>query len=192
MLDSLPFRFESATHTYTALDTGEELPHITSLLQRSGWVDDTFYTEESCERGIEVHRLTAAFDLGALDVEACDSPYRPYLLSHVKAMQIIRPEILAVEEALVHPTLRFAGRPDREVVIYGLRGVLEGKSGVPERSHQIQTALQAILVSVEAHMPADALARFAMYWKGNGTFRLLEHTDRRDFDEAYRILREYT
>lgn len=186
----LPFRFDADEHVYTELATGAHLPHITGMLDRCGWVDEEWFTEASCERGTAVHHMTADYDLGALDVPSCVSPYRGYLLSHVKAMEIIRPTIEEVEEPHVHPTFRYGGRPDRVVRAYNLRAVLEGKSGGPARSHQIQTALQAILVAPSLNLPAEALGRFLLYWKDNGKFTLEEHRDRRDFDEAYRIIRK--
>lgn len=95
------FRFNADTHTYYL--NGEERPHITGMLLRCGLVDDAWYTEESCERGRQVHKLTADYDLGALELARCVSAYRGYLVTHAKAMSIMRPEIQAVEEALIHP-----------------------------------------------------------------------------------------
>ena len=92
----LKWRFEAWEHRYIDAVTGEEYPHITELLERTGWVDDTWFTEESCERGTQAHRLTADYDLGALDVASCVSAYREYLLSHVAAVALMQPEFLAV------------------------------------------------------------------------------------------------
>lgn len=186
-----PVRFEAASHTYYL--AGAQVPHITGLLLRSGWVDDRWFTEESAERGTQIHRLTADYDLGALELESCVSRYRPYLLSHVAAVQVMRPELLAVEEPTIRvgPGWRFGGRPDREGRFWGLLGVLEGKSGGPSRAHQIQTALQAILVAPKYGVKPEALARFCLYWKASGRFTLEEHTARADFLEASRILREF-
>ncbi len=188
----MEFRFNADEHTYIALDTGETLPHITGLLGRSGWVDDEWYTEASAARGTAVHDLTAAYDLGALDVPSCTSKYRGYLLAHVKAMEMIQPEFLAVEEPLVHDRWRFGGRPDRVGKVYGQFAVLELKSGARAKSHPIQTALQAILVAPTLGLPPVALSRFALYWKANGKFAFEEHTRLGDLDEAYRILRCYS
>lgn len=184
------FRFDALDHTYTDLATGEEIPHITGMLQATGWIDDTWFTEESCERGQCVHRLTASFDLGALNVATCTSAYKPYLLAHVKLMGIVQPKWVSIEEPTVHPTLRFGGRPDRVGVMYRLKAVGEVKSGGPERSHQIQTALQAILEAPALGIPAHAVARFAFYYKPNGKFKVDQHHDRRDFDEAHRIIQK--
>jgi len=182
------FRFDAPNHEYIDMETGVVLPHITGMLERTGWIDDTWYTEESSARGTAVHRLTADFDLGALDVETCVSNYRGYLLAHATAMSILRPEILAVEEPIVHPTMRFGGRPDRDVIIRRLRGPLEIKTGDPEKSHQIQTALQAILIEQSARIPAYGLQRTCLYVRDKGKFKVIEHKDRRDFDEAHRVI----
>jgi hypothetical protein len=193
------FRFNAIEHAYIDLSTGAVLPHITGMLQQAGWIDDTWMTEESSIRGTAVHRLTADYDLGALHVESCVSRHRGYLLGHVKAMGISRPEILSVEEPIVHPAHRFGGRPDRVVKMFGLHGVLEIKSGVrpsPPRageptSHELQTALQAILVAADLNLPAELVARFCLYLKANGRFKLEEHKQQRDFDYARRIIREW-
>lgn len=185
------FRFDAGAHEYVELDTGAVLPHITGMLEAAGVVDSTWFTEESCVRGTAVHQLTADYDLGALDLPSCVTPYRGYLLSHVAAMGIIRPEIVAVEEPRVHERYRFGGRPDRAVIAYELKSVLEGKSGPPAKSHGIQTALQAILEAERWSLPPEHVGRFCLYWQPNGRFKLEEHTRRQDFDEAYRIIRKY-
>ena len=183
------FRFDAINHEYVALDTGETLPHITGMLEDAGVVDSTWFTEESCARGSLVHQLTADYDLGALDVESCVSRWRGYLLGHVQAVTIAKPRWLSVEIPLVHPVYRFGGRPDRECVAWGLRGVWEIKSGAAHDAHRIQTALQAMLVGAETGLPPETLARFCCYVKDKGKFKLEEHRDRRDFDEARRIIR---
>ena len=182
----MTFRFDSATHSYW-IDS-VQVPSISELLERTGHVDSTFMTQEGRDRGTAVHELCAAHDLDALDLETCNSPYRGYLLAYVKALSIIRPVIFAVELPAVHPQYRFGGRPDRDVSIGGVRSVMEIKSGAPERSHSLQTALQALLVSTQIGLPPEALGRFSLYLKPTGKFKLEEHKARRDFDEARRIV----
>jgi hypothetical protein len=193
-LDPVPFRFSAPTHEYVSLDTGEVFPHITGLLVQSGWVNDEWYTEESCERGQRVHRLCAEFDLGAIgpaDLGSVDERYAGWIRAHAKAMQVLRPEILAVEEPAVHPVYRFGGRPDRLVKLYGLISILELKSGVPHKAHPIQTALQAILLAPTVGLPEDGIARFTLYLRKNGKFTLERHPRRADLDEAHRLIRAH-
>jgi hypothetical protein len=171
LIPSPPFRFDRDEHTYYDLD-GAPMPHITGMLQQTGWIDSRWYTEEASARGTAVHKVTADYDLGALDVPSCVSRFRPYLLAHIKVMGILKPTVLEVETPRVHPRLG------------------EIKSGEPEKSHQVQTALQAILLGPAFNMPPEILARVVVYLKPTGKFKVEEHKDRRDFDEAYRVLRE--
>lgn len=186
------FAFNAYRHEYVDEDTGLVLPHITELLERAGLIDDRWYTEESCERGSCVHRLTADYDLGAMtDMERTTSKYKGWLAAHVRAMEMIPHEWHHVEEPMAHRVLRFGGRPDRVGLIYGAVGVLEVKSGPWTKAHPIQTAIQAILVEGETGLPGEALTRYGEYVKANGRFKLEEFTDPRDFKEARRIIREY-
>lgn len=188
------FRFDADAHEYMDPATGEIFPHITGMLEAAGEIDARWYTEESSERGRAVHRLTAEYDLNALDLATAqtdDPRHRGYLLAHAKAMAILRPEFLSVEEPLVHPRWRFGGRPDRVIVLDRMLGVLEIKSGGIERSHQIQTALQAILVATDLRLPAHHVKRWCLYVGEKGKFKLEEHVSRRNFDRAEEILREH-
>lgn len=180
------FRFDPVEHEYFI--DGERVPSITAMLERCGWIDGSWYTTESRERGSEVHAMTAQYDLGALNLEGCLSPHRGYLLAHVSAMQILRPEVLSVEEPAVHPIYRFGGRPDRIWRLQGLTAVAELKTGRAERSHAIQTALQAILTAQAAKLPAEAMGRFVLYLRHDGRFSVVECRQRSDFDEARRVI----
>lgn len=187
------FRFNAADHVYTDLATGTALPHITGMLERTGWVDDTWMTEESCERGLIVHAMTSDYDLGALDPDTCIGKHRNYLLAHVGCMRRLRPIWDAIEVPLVHPLWKFGGRPDRVGMVLRERCVFEIKTAVPARSHAIQTALQAILVaSQQPDLPPAQFVRYCEYLTPKGKYKLERHIDRADYDEAYRILQVCT
>jgi hypothetical protein len=160
------------------------------MLEATGWTDSTFYNDDGRERGTAVHKLTADYDLGALDLSACVSRYRPYLLGHAMVMAMLKPEILAVEESIVHPVHRFGGRPDRVWRLAGALALCDIKTGEPEKSHQIQTALQAILVSVEHDdIPPDMIERYTLYLTPKGKGKLEEHKNRRNLDKAREIIK---
>lgn len=186
---SIPFRFDEGQHAYTLAETGEVRPHITGMLEKTGWIDDTWYTEESCVRGTAVHRLTADYDLGVLDPDYT-SGYKGWVDAYVEAIGLVRATIVSVEEPLMHPVYRYGGRIDRVVLIAGVKGIIEIKTGGKEKSHQIQTALQAILLSPFVNLPPWAIARRSIYVKENGKYKCPPHEDRRDFDEAHRIIKE--
>lgn len=189
----MDFAFDAARHEYIDTLTGDVLPHITGLLDRGGYIDDRWYTEESCERGHQVHRLTADFDLGALeDPASLVSKYKGYLQGHIAAMKIIKPEWAHIEEPLASGRHRFGGRPDRVGRAYGMQSVLEVKSAVPDLvAHGIQTALQAILVSEELRLDPETITRFGLYLKPNGKWKLEQFRDTNDFVRAYDLIRRY-
>lgn len=198
-MSSPAFYYDDAKHEYTDVD-GNVLPHITGMLERCGHIDDRWYEEEHSIRGTHVHKLTADYDLGALDPKDCVSVHRGYLLGHVAAMEILRPEILEVEVPRIHPEFRYGGRIDRILKVYRQLTILELKSGQPLISdvqrrrgvidpHAIQTALQAMLAATEYGLPPEAWTRYALYLKRDGKFKLIPHDKRSDFDEARRIIR---
>ena len=190
MSDVVTFHFDDAEHEYTDACTGVVLPHITGMLDRTGWMTDLWYTEDASERGTAVHRLAADYDLGALDVDACVSRYRGFLLAHVAAMRVIAHQWAQIEVPQVHPVYRFGGRPDRVGQALGLKTILEIKTGQPEKGHLVQTALQAILVAAnDGGLPAEHYQRLALYLKPKGRFKLEQHRERRDLDEAQRVIR---
>jgi len=77
-------------------------------------------------------------------------------------------------------------------MVLGRQAIFEIKSGLPTKAHPIQTALQAILVAGQSGnlLPATQWARYCEYLKPNGRYKLEEHRDRGDFDEAYEIIRK--
>jgi hypothetical protein len=197
------FRFDASNHEYLNPLTGEVISHITELLERAGAIDDRWYTEESSVRGTAAHRLSVDYDLGAIDdPKDVESNVKAYFLAYVEAVRLIRPEYSSIEQARVHPVLRFGGRPDRGGLIYNARGVLEIKTGqvqsvsgparLTDKAHRLQTAMQAILIAPWfGPVPARELVRWVLYLKSNGKFSLRQHDDKRDFDEAQEIIRTH-
>jgi len=93
-----------------------------------------------------------------------------------------------------------AVRPSASAVIFDRRGRVfrtrticeiktNNKGWSLEKAHPIQTALQAILVSAQHALPAEAWSRLAIYLRPNGQFRVEHHRDKRDFDRAYEVIR---
>src|SRR5688500_4178205 len=132
MATRVAFRFDPVRHEYHGIggDAGLVYPHITGMLDAGGLVDDLWFSDESSARGKAVHTMTADYDLGALDPKTVVSIHKGYLLGYVQAMQVLRPKVLDVECPIVHPVHKFGGRPDRIVELFGVRGVLEIKTGV--------------------------------------------------------------
>lgn len=187
---SAVFRFDAIRHEYIDPATGEQFPHITGMLEAAGYIDAEWFTEESRIRGQAVHRLTAEFDLGALDIDTCTSRYRGWLLAHAYVMSVMRPEVLEVEQPRVHARLRYGGRPDRVWRLAGRLGIAEIKSGDFEKSHLVQTALQAILVAPEYGIPPELFERYGLYLKNTGRAKVEHFKDVGDFGKAREVIKQ--
>ena len=188
------FRFDADDHVYT-LDN-VIIPSVTQMLERHGLVSEAFYTEDSAERGYQVHRLCAEYDLGGIeDLSRCDSVYKTWLLAYVTFIQTVAPTWASVEEAFASIVYRFGGRPDRVGKVWGVESIVELKSGAMEPWHGVQTALHDILIG---DLPVGVRKRYGLYLMRNGTFRLVPHDGseprcsqgRRDYDKAYEVIRQ--
>lgn len=200
----MTFRFDASAHEYVANDTGEVLPHITGFLKAGQLVDDRWFTEAHSERGRCVHTLTADYDLGAIEDPAeSTSRHKGYLLAYAAAKRLLRPDWDYVEVPFVNWEARFGGRPDRLGRVAGGVSLGDIKSGVEVKAKApvtgwrvvsvaaVQLALQAILVAPTLKLPAESIFRYGIYVKSNGKFKVVPYTDARDFDVAYRLLRDY-
>jgi hypothetical protein len=185
----MAFAFAEKTHEYFL--EGVRIPSISHLLEMGGLVNSAWFSEKAAARGTEVHRLCADVDLGALDPADYQGEYQGYLQAHVKATKALNPVWEHIETAFVNPKFRYAGRPDRVGRVFGVMSVLDTKSGGPTDAHPIQTALQAVLVADEVHLPPVEIGRFVVYLSRTGSYRVQRHEDRRDFDRAYELLRRF-
>jgi hypothetical protein len=68
--------FDPDTHTYT-LD-GQTVPSVTQVLQAMGFVDSTWFTEESRTRGKYVHRIIELHINQELDESTVDDSLAGY------------------------------------------------------------------------------------------------------------------
>lgn len=184
-----PLRFDPANHRYTV--GGQRVISITQLLTVSGEVDDSYFTVEGSERGTAVHKLAADYDMGAVDLATDGGVYRPYLLAYAKAMSLLPHEWSHIEEMFVSRPLRFAGTPDRVGIVRGAVSVLDIKTGPFSKSHQIQTALQAILVADEVKLPPELVQRYVAYAMPSGKFKVEFNTDPRDFSKARDLIQRF-
>lgn len=181
----MSLRFEANEHAYFLDDV--QIPSITQMLKATGWVDDRFYTTAARDRGTRVHALAMSYDLGTLNLAHVERD-RGYVLAYTEAMRAIPHAWDAIEEPAVHEGYPFAGTPDRAGTMFAARGILDLKTGGPEPSHAVQTALQAILLSADGGLPAWRYQRAGLYLKPSGRYTLIRHPDRRDFDNAFAVL----
>lgn len=192
-MSATAFRFEESTHTYSDL-TGRPIPSITQLLKRAGYINTEWFTEAGRDRGTQVHALTADYDLGVLsfdDLQTLVSPYRGYVLGWAQAMKLLSHEWTVIEEGIAHPTMKFAGKPDRGGIVFARPACNELKTGAKEAWHGLQVAMQCLLLESRLGCPAEQINRYATYLKPDGRFKIEQFKDRTDFARARKIVAEF-
>lgn len=186
--------YEAATHTYYL--AGQQVPGVTTVLKAAGIIDTTFLRNQAAlTRGTRVHSMCEAVDatvagrqadrheaavaLCALSGElGYMRAYRQLLFDH-------KPRYTHVEHGLLHPTLRFGGRPDR--ICADLAGggpaILEIKTGSPASWHGVQLAAYQML------FPTGA--RWVVYLKPDGRYNLTRVTGSDDYGRFMQALADY-
>jgi len=157
---------------------GNKVPGVTKIIKAGGlqldWMPDDWYFE----RGRAVHLVTALDDLGDLDESTVDDRIMPYLTGwrRFRAESSFKIEAEGIEKRVSNTQYRFCGTLDRLGRIRKRRGVLDIKCGQPEPWHQIQLAGYALCLR-----NSYALARWSLYLKDDGDFRLKPCRDLNDF-----------
>lgn len=148
---------------------------VTGIIKAAGLMGQQWSDEWGMDRGTAVHKAAELDDRGDLDPETVDPMVAGHLAGWRKFRAEAAPEILAVEEEVIHEQYGYRGRLDRRVKLTGVEGILDIKCGQPAAWHPIQLAGYALTF----HRP---LARWGLYLPGDGNFRLREYRDRNDYD----------
>lgn len=196
--ESSALRFEESTHSYYL--GSEKLPGVTSILRPLSAYDDipARILEAAAARGSAVHKATELEDMGTLDYASLDDEVTGYLIGYQRFKEVMRPEFLGIEQITYHPTLKYAGTPDRECILHGKKraklAILDLKSCVTMMpSTGPQTA--AYLAAVNAHRTnkkEHAAERYGLKLTRDGDFELIPYTgesDLHDFLACLRLLR---
>lgn len=154
---------------------GRELTGVTAALKAAGLIDSEWFTEAAQLRGTYVHEACTLVDdeqLGSVD---------PIIAGYVAAYETFlrdaKPEWGFVEHRVCDATLGYAGTLDRLGFLNGKWALVDLKSGAEVAWHRLQTAAYARLMPHASGLKPD---RYGLYLRGDGTYRLLPHTDRAD------------
>ncbi|MDN7658479.1 hypothetical protein [Burkholderia cenocepacia] len=171
--------FDEAEHTYTV--AGRRVPSVTQIL--APLVDYSMVPRETLERGRQlgsaVHRMTELYDLDDLDMDSLADELRPYLTAWIKfrAETGFVPE--TIEKRMFHPSLRFAGTPDRSGLISGRRAVIDIKKMLTLGPViGLQLAAYRELFAKNGTVVED---RYGLGLRADGTYRLVPYTDKSDW-----------
>ena len=161
------------TDDHRHLVNGDQWPGVTEVigsLDLQGSMPADFYLD----RGTAVHRATELLDLGTLDESTVDPEHVLGRLNAYKAfLEDVHPIILDVEQLVRNPRWKYCGKLDRRLKIRGREGILDIKCGAEEKWHRLQTMGYRLCFR-------RRMARWCLYLKDDGTYKLREHDNPSD------------
>jgi hypothetical protein len=163
--------FNPENHQYSV--SGEIWPSVTQVLSGMGFIDSTWFTDASRERGTLVHRAIHWHLSGELDEESIDPALMGYFDAFKKFQADTDFEVWDVEKPLANETYRFCGTPDYTGRLKGVSAVIDAKTGIISPAAPLQTAGYEVLIG-------RSYKRFSLHLRPTGKYKLIEHKDRRD------------
>ena len=131
--------FDEAAHEYRV--DGRRVPSVTQLLTGAGLIDTTWFHEDAAWRGSVVHRICQFDDEGCLKEASVDPRAAGFLAGWRAAKQQFGFRITEIEAPRFHPTLLYAGTPDRVVILStGEPAIVDLKTGSAAKWHALQLA----------------------------------------------------
>lgn len=173
--------FDDATHTYRT--DGRVIPSVTEILRAEGFIDTAWFTDYGRERGKLAHLAIHLHDAGELDEDSLDPVLRPYLDAWKRFVEATGCIILESEQACVDSLKRYAGTPDKIVLLDGKPTLLDIKTGAVSPWVRLQLC---------AYCEAKTIyRRAAVQLTDDGTYKLHHYTDRQDFGVWQAVLAVY-
>jgi hypothetical protein len=166
-------QYDAASHRYTT-DEGRTLPSVTDIIKSTGLIDDTWFTDESRNRGSRVAQVTALDDLDILLEDTVEDEIRPYLDQWRRFLKESGWRVGSAERRVFSEVWGFAGTVDRIMLRNVPSGpaILDIKTGQPSPWHHIQTAAYSVAYSI-------GTPRYALYLAPT-KYSLLRHEDSDD------------
>lgn len=119
--------FDEKNHIYRV--EGEEIPSVTTLLQKHGIVNTDWYDEQGKVRGTYVHKGAEFVDDGTIDWEELDPMLMPYLRGYEKFTKDFEHEIKYSEHREFDAEIWYAGTLDRVINYCGENILYDIKTG---------------------------------------------------------------
>jgi hypothetical protein len=140
---------------------------VSQVIQVITGDDGSRYIAGAAERGQDVHlifALAVGHAIGKCAAPDVPTHYAGYYEAIQKWILGTQPHPLALEEPTKHSTLPYAGTPDFVGLLGDVYGVLDLKTGKPERSHAIQ-------VCAYQKMLDRAAKQWVLYIDADGHFK---------------------
>lgn len=180
------FEFNTERHEYRV--DGAIVPSVTRII--SPLYNFDMVGEEllrlAAERGSAVHKATELFDRDDLDEESLD----PQLVPYLEAWKRFRAETGFVPELIerqVYDSIHgYAGTLDRVALLGRTRAVVDIKTG-----SSLHPAVGVQLAAYQAALGKEgiqALGRYAVQLRPNGTYRLEQYTSPHDLPTFFALM----
>lgn len=168
---------------------GFEYSRLSTILQKVGIIDPTWYTEEGARRGTYVHTACALFDQNVLDWKTVDHRIDGYVnaWAQFRKDSADRFNFIYIEKKIWSNQIKVAGTTDR-IAFEGKRpAILDIKTG-DSNFVGIQTAGYSSMMSSISEDPSTKNTflnsisnRYAIKLNENGTYRLKPLVDPSDY-----------
>lgn len=179
---TMNLEFDEILHQYK-LD-GRPVPSVTKIL--SPLVDFSMVAPAVLERkrtlGSALHKCIELYLLDDLEVSSIHEEVKPYFEGFLKFMAETKFEIISAETQVYSKKLWYAGTFDLKGTIFGKRALIDTKS-VAVLGKSVGPQLAAYEYAHNEINPKEKIqARFALWLKPDGTYRLPEYKDTRDYE----------
>jgi len=173
--------FEPKEHLYSD-ESGNRLECVTDILQGELGGFEGF-PESAALRGTDVHKTIQAHNEGNLIPSEISLEVWDYLECFLRAQKHYGIKVLQSEIRRYSPKYMYAGTCDAVVEISGIKGIIDYKTGGPDKRNKWQLAAYTELLKAEI---PDLKGRWNLYLKPGqyeDGFNLVEHNSKRDFNE---------
>ena len=155
---------------------GTQVPSVTTILRAAGLYNDSFFTVDSRDRGIYVHKACLYYLQDDLDDRIILDEYRGHIEAFKKFMAEAdcKPHLGLCEIPWFSEIWLFGGTIDMPCVINGKESIIDIKSGAESPTTGIQLAAYGMLYDV------PSANRYGLHLKANGQYKLIPYTDRND------------
>ena len=143
--------YDPINHIYKI--DGRVVPSCTQVLASCGFIDSGWFTEESRERGNEIHYLCEQDDIRSEDLES-QKGYL-YLQSWKKFKKDFKPVFLEIEQPHFSETYQMGCTPDRIAEFNGDIWILDIKTGAKAPWHILQLAGNRLCTGYRSSRMAD-------------------------------------
>jgi hypothetical protein len=171
---------DEETHTYSD-DKGKVYPSVTKILLEENFIDPSWFTEWSRDKGSLVHLVCHLDDIDDLEESTVDPVVQPYLEAYRTFKRDTGFIVEDSELSLYSESYQFAGTPDKIGKLNGSPAILDLKSGAVE----LWVALQLSFYEILTNHPHK---RFALQLTAEGKYKLIPFVGRQDRNLCLSIL----